>query len=299
MNKIPQPQEQKLSQQQENSPKKRGRPKKVVNQDQKNIDLDKSKPSKGRRGRPPKNPLGIHTEKFEIFLQKSIQWEQSHPSKQMMEELDIDEKTLTLFFQHLHPESELRALVKKKNAPKKRRGRPSGSKNKSTQNETDEKTQIQIQEPVQEVMDFNDQLEAFLSGTDEGDEEQQGIFTPPVMSPLSTPPKLVRKTQSFNLQNDLEPESTSQKNKGQFFENPDTEYHLTLENEKSSKFWKIQKKDNVVMIGYGKIGKKPRIDTKEFTEWDGLQEAQQFVQKETEKKKKKGYILKSFMEKVE
>ena len=206
---------------------------------------------------------------------------------------------VTLFFQHLHPESELRALVKKKNAPKKRRGRPSGSKNKSTQNETNQNTQTQIQEPVQEVMDFNDQLEAFLSGTDEGDEEQQEIHTPPVMSPLSTPPKLVRKTQTFNLQNDLEPESKYQKNKGQFFENPDTEYHLTLENEKSSKFWKIQKKDNVVMIGYGKIGKKPRIDTKEFTEWDTLEEAQQFVQKETEKKKKKGYILKSFMEKVE
>jgi predicted DNA-binding WGR domain protein len=289
MSKFSQPQENKLSQPQENSPKKRGRPKKIVNQDQKNIDSDQSKPSKGRRGRPPKNPLMIHTEKFENFLNKSLQWEQSHPSKQMMEELEIDEETLTLFFQHMHPESELRALVKKKNAPKKRRGRPSGSKNKSTQNETDEKTQIKIQEPVQEVMDFNDQLEAFLSGTDEGDEEQKGIHTPPVMSPLSTPPKLVRKTQTFNLT----------KNKGTFFENPDTEYHLTLENEKSSKFWKIQKKDNVVMIGYGKIGKKPRIDTKEFTEWGGLEEAQQFVEKETEKKKKKGYILKSFLEKVE
>ena len=40
----------KVSQPQEKCPKKRGRPKKIVNQDQQNIDSDKSKTSKGGIG---------------------------------------------------------------------------------------------------------------------------------------------------------------------------------------------------------------------------------------------------------
>ena len=134
--------------------KSRGRPKKI--KDPKEV---KPEQSNGKRGRPPKNPLKNHVEKFEIFLEKSIQWENEKPQQEMMEELDIDENTLLLYFEHLDPESELRQLVVKKNEPKKNRGRPKGSKNKK-QNNIPEK-EIVIETPP-EVIQFNQNLESLF-----------------------------------------------------------------------------------------------------------------------------------------
>ena len=140
--------------------KPRGRPKKIQDDsDDLSIGSNKSNTSNGKRGRPPKNPLMNHLDTFEIFLKKSTQWGDDKPEQEMMEELDIDEETLLLYFKHLDPESELRQLVEIKNAPKKSRGRPKGSKNKNNQN-TPEK-EIVIETPP-EVIQFNQNLDSLF-----------------------------------------------------------------------------------------------------------------------------------------
>ena len=110
--------------------KSRGRPKKIVNENQDNdsISSNKSNVSNGKRGRPPKNPLINHIPNFEKFLIDSEKWSENKDSKQAQDELGIDEQTFILFLDHLEANSELRQLLNKKNAPKKSRGRPKGSK---------------------------------------------------------------------------------------------------------------------------------------------------------------------------
>lgn len=140
--------------------KPRGRPKKIQDDsDDLSIGSNKSNTSNGKRGRPPKNPLMNHLDTFEIFLKKSTQWENEKPQKEMMEELDIDEDTLLLYFKHLDPESELRQLLERKNAPKKSRGRPKGSKNKNNQNIPEKEMVI---ETPPEVIQFNQNLDSLF-----------------------------------------------------------------------------------------------------------------------------------------
>ena len=149
--------------------KPRGRPKKVIDPNQENdsIASDNSNSSNVKRGRPPKNPLSIHIPKFEEFLK----WCDKYSSGDLKEEfnkgqndLGIDQETFHLFFEHLDPNSELRQLLNKKNAPKKNRGRPKGSKNKSTP-EKDE-TNDQPEETPPEVIQFNQELENIFDQID-------------------------------------------------------------------------------------------------------------------------------------
>jgi hypothetical protein len=133
--------------------KNRGRPKKIQD------DSDGVKTTNGKRGRPPKNPLVKHIDKFEVFIEKSIQWNKDKSQEEMMKELQIDQETLLIFFEHLDQESELRQLLEKKNAPKKNRGRPKGSKNKNGQHETEEEVVI---ETPPEVIKFNRNLDTIF-----------------------------------------------------------------------------------------------------------------------------------------
>ena len=80
------------------------------------------------------------------------------------------------------------------------------------------------------------------------------------------------------------------KNKGnnnnrviRFFEEPVSEIKLTH----TTKFWKIQLKDNTIIIGYGKIGTNPKFTEKCFLDEDS---AIEFYVKQITTKKNKGYI---------
>ena len=139
--------------------KSRGRPKKIVNKDDDNVVVGsgKSTVSNGKRGRPPKNPLSNYIFNFEKFLINSEEWSETKDFQKAQEQLDIDQQTFQLFLEHLKPNSELQELLKKKNAPKKNRGRPKGSKNKSTKEEVVDPVQV-IDTPP-EVIKFNKDLD--------------------------------------------------------------------------------------------------------------------------------------------
>lgn len=149
--------------------KPRGRPKKVVdpNQDNDSVVSGNSNGSNGKRGRPPKNPLINHLVNFEKFLK----WSDKYVFGDLEEEfnkgqndLNIDKETFQLFLGHLNPNSELRQLLNKKNAPKKNRGRPKGSKNKNTQEK--EEINDQPEETPPEVIQFNQDLENIFDQID-------------------------------------------------------------------------------------------------------------------------------------
>ena len=156
--------------QQDNIVKKpRGRPKKVIdpNQDNDSVASVNSNSSNGKRGRPPKNPLINHLPKFETFLK----WSEKYVFGDLEEEfnkgqndLNIDKETFQLFLGHLNPNSELRQLLNKKNAPKKNRGRPKGSKNKNTQEK--EEINDKPEETPPEVIQFNQDLENIFDQID-------------------------------------------------------------------------------------------------------------------------------------
>ena len=63
--------------------------------------------------------------------------------------------------------------------------------------------------------------------------------------------------------------------------------NLTLENEKSNKFWRIATKDNKVLINFGKQGAKGTSQQKTF---ETSEMAEDFLQKEIALKLKKGYV---------
>ena len=63
--------------------------------------------------------------------------------------------------------------------------------------------------------------------------------------------------------------------------------NLTLENEKSNKFWRIATKDNKVLINFGKQGAKGSSQQKTF---ETSEKAEDFLQKEIALKLKKGYV---------
>ena len=63
--------------------------------------------------------------------------------------------------------------------------------------------------------------------------------------------------------------------------------NLTLENEKSNKFWRIATKDNKVLINFGKQGAKGSSQQKTF---ETSEMAEDFLQKEIALKLKKGYV---------
>lgn len=149
--------------------KRRGRPKKVTDQNQDNdsVSSGNSNGSNGKRGRPPKNPLINHIPDFETFLK----WSEKYVSGSLEDEfnlghfdLGIDQETFQLFLEHLDPNSELQQLLEKKNAPKKNRGRPKGSKNRNTQEK--EEQDDQPEETPPEVIQFNQDLENILDQID-------------------------------------------------------------------------------------------------------------------------------------
>lgn len=121
-----------------------------------------SKKINGKRGRPPKNPLKVHIDKFELFLSKSMDCNNDRSQEEIMKELQIDKDTLFLFFQHINPDSELRKLVEKKNTPHKKRGRPKGSKNTNIHHVVEQK--IVVVPP--EVIKFNHNLDSLFQEID-------------------------------------------------------------------------------------------------------------------------------------
>ena len=135
--------------------KKLGRPKKSIKNDEKKLNV--------KRGRPPKNPLMLQVTNFEHFLK---QFQNITQKNEIMQELKIDEDIFQLLYKHYHDEeSELRKLVIQKNQPKKSRGRPKGSKNVS--NIKEEKEEKIIIKADKKIMDFNQDLELFLSSGEE------------------------------------------------------------------------------------------------------------------------------------
>lgn len=159
--------------------KKLGRPKKSIKNDEKKLNV--------KRGRPPKNPLMLQVTIFEHFLK---QFQNITQKNEIMQELKIDEDIFQLLYKHYQDEeSELRKLVIQKNQPKKARGRPKGSKNVS--NIKQEKEEKIIIKPNQEIIDFNQNLELFLSSGEEenGDFDDTDFENTPIITPISSPSK--------------------------------------------------------------------------------------------------------------
>lgn len=149
--------------------KPRGRPKKTdENIDNYSVSSGNSNTSNVKRGRPPKNPLVSHVSNFEKYLQwcqnSTLTGDFDTDFQNGQDELGIDQETFQLFKKHSEPNSELHQLLKKKNSPKKNRGRPKGSKNKSTK-ETDEIGIHKIDTPP-EVIQFNQDLDSIFNRID-------------------------------------------------------------------------------------------------------------------------------------
>lgn len=149
--------------------KKRGRPKKK-------LETEKKITSFKKRGRPHKDPLMNYVDAFEIFIK---QFKPPFDKQEIMKQMQIDIDTLDIFLENIEPESQLNKLVKKKNEPKKNRGRPKGSKKKNVC----ENKIIPKKEKEQLVIDFELSFDAVLSEAEEEDDDDQGYKTPPTLTP--------------------------------------------------------------------------------------------------------------------